>query len=160
MGNPYEHNGRLASEDVVVQAPMSFTGSAKRIWKITRSDTPALRYALLIPLALTMITFAWMVVLVWSIAFGLWLVPYRVMRRGDRNRKRQALQHRETLTQLEKAQQVTMMASLASTVATPVIAIGTIGPDGRYWWDGRTWQPMTAPAVAAPATPLTIEGSR
>ena len=29
-----------------------------------------------------------------------------------------------------------------------------ISPDGRFWWDGQTWQPMpssSAPAVAPPA---------
>ena len=39
----------------------------------------------------------WGVVLGWYATFGLWLVPYRLIRRADRNRKRDALQHREML---------------------------------------------------------------
>ena len=147
MSNPYEYRGRLASEDVVVQAPMSFTGSAKRVWKITRMESPGAR-AGMITLAVILIAFAWAAVFTWYCIFGLWLVPYRLVRRGDRSRKRQTLQHREMLAQLEKAQQATMMASL-------VDGIGTVSPDGHYIWDGTAWRLIAVRAQTPP-----VEASR
>ena len=33
--------GKLKSEKVVISSPLSFSGSAKRIWKITDVDSPA-----------------------------------------------------------------------------------------------------------------------
>ena len=40
---------------------------------------------------------AWLFVTSWYLFFGIFLVPYRLIRRGQRKRKREALQHRETL---------------------------------------------------------------
>ena len=88
----------LASEKVVVSAPMSLHGSAARIWKITRvTDNPAGRIGLGI-LASTLIALAWMLVIAWYTIFGILLVPYRLIRRDSRKRKVEALRHRETLT--------------------------------------------------------------
>ena len=86
----------LASERVVVEAPMSFTGSAKRIWKLTDAN------GWLIPVAVLLILAAWAIVAAWYLFFGLLLVPYRLIRRGGRTRKRQALQHREVLSAIER----------------------------------------------------------
>lgn len=87
---------KLASERVVVSAPMSFSGSAKRIWaKLVRG--PWALAALLGILAVTLIAAVWVIVLGWYLLFGLLLTPYRLLRRGSRKRKRQALQHRELL---------------------------------------------------------------
>jgi hypothetical protein len=88
---------RPASENVVIQAPMSFAGSAGRVWKLTRVGNPALRWALAIPAALMLLVFAWFLVAGWYLLFGLLLVPYRLVRRGSRKRKRDALRHRELL---------------------------------------------------------------
>ena len=33
-----------------------------------------------------------------------------------------------------------------------------LSPDGRYWWDGHTWQPMPAAAVASVAPPAPDPG--
>jgi hypothetical protein len=90
---------RPASEQVVVQAPMSLSGSAARIWKITAAPGPA--RLLLIPAALVLIALAWVVVVVWYACFSLLLVPYRLIRRGSRKRKRDALRHREVLSAVE-----------------------------------------------------------
>jgi Flp pilus assembly protein TadB len=95
---------RLDSERVIVQAPMSFIGSAKRIWKITGVGAPW--NVLLGILAVLLITFAWVVVLLWYVfavfLFG-WIIllPYRLIRRSSRNRKRSELQHRETLEAIQ-----------------------------------------------------------
>jgi hypothetical protein len=52
---------RLASEDVVVSAPMSFAGSAVRIWKLTRETDNFWGQIALGALAVTLIGMAWTV---------------------------------------------------------------------------------------------------
>jgi hypothetical protein len=92
---------KLESEKVVVAAPMSFAGSAARIWKLTGvHEHPGARVALG-ALAISLICCAWMVVLSWYVTFGLLLVPYRLVRRGQRTHKRQALMHREQLAAMQ-----------------------------------------------------------
>lgn len=92
---------RLASENVVISAPMSFTGSAQRVWKITRQDSPAAHWLLVIA-AVFLIPLLWCVIAAWYVVFGLLLFPYRILRRGSRKRKRQSLQHRETMAAIER----------------------------------------------------------
>lgn len=46
----------------------------------------------------------WVFVTCWYAIFGLLLVPYRLIRRSDRQRKRDALQHREILAAAQAAQ--------------------------------------------------------
>jgi hypothetical protein len=43
------------------------------------------------------ITVMWAVILVWYTIFGLWLVPFRIMRRGQRKQLRAELRHRELM---------------------------------------------------------------
>ena len=98
----------LPSERVIVAAPMSFAGSAQRIWLLIQYGPAGgglgagalmlLLYAGVI-LAIAM---AWMIVLCWYCMFGLLVVPYRIIRRGQRKRKREELRHRETLAAIER----------------------------------------------------------
>lgn len=71
-----------------VAAPMSFVGSAERI-----------RHALPAPLfwtaGLVVVLCAWVVVLAWYCVFGILVAPYRLVRRGQRKRSRQAAQHQQ-----------------------------------------------------------------
>ena len=95
---------KLESEKVVVAAPMSLAGSAARIWKLTgMHDNPAARIGLGAA-AICLILCAWMIVLSWYLTFGLLVVPYRVIRRGQRKNKRQALMHREQLAAMQSLQ--------------------------------------------------------
>jgi uncharacterized membrane-anchored protein len=82
---------------------MSFSGSAKRIWKMTDQKNQWVRYLLMV-VAATLIAIAWCVVAVWYVIFGLLLVPYRLIRRGGRMEKKRALQHREQLEALASIQ--------------------------------------------------------
>lgn len=96
---------KLESEKVVVAAPVSFAGSAARIWKLTgMSAQPAARVALACA-AVLLIACAWTLVLGWYVTFGLFLVPYRLIRRGQRKRRRDALQHRELLDAVNRQPQ-------------------------------------------------------
>src|SRR6267142_4770657 len=87
------YSAQLESEKVVVSAPLSFHGSAARIWTITKRATGGAQAAL-VALAVVLIALAWTFVLGWYAIWGLWLVPYRLIRRGSRKRRLQGLQHR------------------------------------------------------------------
>jgi heme/copper-type cytochrome/quinol oxidase subunit 2 len=39
----------------------------------------------------------WMMILCWYLVFGIFLIPYRMVRRGSRKRKVQDRQHKEML---------------------------------------------------------------
>ncbi len=90
---------RLESERIVTQAPMSWAGSAarcKRLYWRAGDSTPLkillgiLAFGILLPVW-------WVVILAWYVVFGIILIPYRVMRRGQRRRKVEEARHRETL---------------------------------------------------------------
>lgn len=74
---------------VDVTAPMSYTGSARRIRHYLH---PLLVW---VPLGLPLTLLAWAVVTCWYLVFGLLLAPYRMVRRGGRRRKIEAARHRE-----------------------------------------------------------------
>jgi len=90
----------LASERVIVAAPASFAGSAGRIWRITRGRSGWAATGL-VTLAVLAIAVAWAVVLCWYALWGIWLIPWRILRRGQRKRKLATLRHRETMTALD-----------------------------------------------------------
>jgi uncharacterized membrane-anchored protein len=94
----------MQSEEIVVSAPFSFHGSAARIWKITRTDNQLIKWLLFVPLAIMLISIAWCFVAMWYLIFGIWLIPYRLIRRSSRKNKRDQLRHREILENLEKRQ--------------------------------------------------------
>jgi uncharacterized membrane-anchored protein len=98
VGFPERH---LASEQVVIAAPMSFAGSAARIWKLTRIEPAGAWHTVLVVSAVIVIAAAWTLVLAWYVMWGIVLVPYRLIRRGQRKRRRDELQHRETLAAIE-----------------------------------------------------------
>lgn len=87
---------RLASESVVLQAPASYRGSARRLWALTRPGRPWAAL-LTVPLVLALVLGAWGLVTVWYLLFGLFLAPFRLVRRGSRKRRREELRHREVL---------------------------------------------------------------
>ena len=99
----------LQSEKVVISSPLSFDGSARRIWKITHTDNALVKWVLLIPVALMIVSMAWMFVLCWYMVmyglFGLLFIPFRLMRRSSRKQKRDKLQHRELLQAIQHSKQ-------------------------------------------------------
>jgi hypothetical protein len=90
-------SARLASEDVIISAPMSYTGSAQRIMRLRRRAQSDGSLVALTTAVVVLIAFVWVIVTVWYCIWGLLLVPYRLMRRGARKRKIEALRHRELL---------------------------------------------------------------
>jgi uncharacterized membrane-anchored protein len=81
----------MNSEHYTLESPTSFAGSARRIWLIDRATWYKwLAVVILIPLA-------WSFVLCWYLFFGIWLIPYRLIRRSQRKRKLEDMRHRELL---------------------------------------------------------------
>jgi hypothetical protein len=83
----------------VVAAPMSFAGSVGRIGNMARNSnsTGGVRGVIVWPVAVMLIMLAWVVIAMWYLFFGLWLVPYRIVRRGSRKRKLAARRHAEVM---------------------------------------------------------------
>lgn len=82
---------KLASASVVISAPLSFAGSAQRIWKVTNRPHPVVR-GVMLAVALILIPLAWVVVLSWYAVVGVLVVPYRLVRRGERRRTRDEME--------------------------------------------------------------------
>jgi|GEM_PF-3980733 hypothetical protein len=133
---------RLASEDVIINAPMSYAGSAQRIMRLRRLAHARWAVALLTILAVTLVLTAWVVVTGWYvISFGLlWIVtvPYRLLRRGSRKRKAEALRHRELMDTIQGAAAGSAAAIVTSTAAPELSVAET-------------------PAIDAPAPPTLTE---
>jgi fatty acid desaturase len=85
------------TEPVIVSSPLSFTGSARRLWRpVRRATTPAAKVGLgtLVVFALLLV---WTFIVCWYLLWGLWVVPWRLLRRGQRRQKaydRALAQHR------------------------------------------------------------------
>lgn len=79
------------SSRIVVSAPMSLTGS----WKRTRNwcRNPILFLLLGVPL----LAVWWPAIILWYVVFGIFLWPYRLIRRGSRKRKLADARHRELM---------------------------------------------------------------
>jgi hypothetical protein len=129
---------RLASEDVIINAPMSYAGSAQRIMRIRRRADGGGKLAAITALAILLILVVWVLVTAWYLIWGVWLVPYRLLRRGARKRKAEALRHRELLGTIQgsaAASAATIVAASAasqiSAMAPPVIASGELVGDAE-----------------------------
>ena len=100
---------QLASEQVVVSAPLSFSGSARRIWKITDVENPILKTSLGL-IAVTLIVCAWVFVAMWYflmyVLFGVFFFIFRLFTRSKRKNKRDKLRHREVLDAIEQRKQL------------------------------------------------------
>jgi hypothetical protein len=94
---------KTETRGAIVSAPLSYTGSCQRIWRWTGDlDVPNwLHITLLTVAALIVIPVVWTFVTAWYLFFGLWLVPYRLIRRGQRKRKVEARRHAELLAAMQ-----------------------------------------------------------
>ncbi len=113
---------RLASEDVIISAPLSYAGSAQRIYRLRRRANTDSQVAAITTLAVLLIVLAWVFVTVWYLVWGVWLVPYRLARRGARKRKVEALRHRELMGTVQgsaAASAAAMVAAMAGADAPP-----------------------------------------
>jgi len=110
---------RLASEDVIINAPMSYAGSAQRIMRLRRRASPGAELTAITTLAVILVVVAWAAVTVWYLIWGIWLIPYRLLRRGARKRKAEALRHRELMGTIQGS-----AAGSASAIVTAMVGPG------------------------------------
>jgi hypothetical protein len=108
---------RLASEDVIINAPMSYAGSAQRIFRLRRRAHNGGAKVAVTGLAIVLVLLAWVIITTWYLVWGIWLIPYRILRRGARKRKAEALRHRELMG--------TIQGSAAASAAAIVMASTT-----------------------------------
>ncbi len=89
----------LGSEEVILDAPMSFTGVTKRTLRFSRHYQRVHWWSnALAVIGLTVwLTLAYVLILCWYVIFGLLLVPYRLIRRSQRRDEQRRRQHAELL---------------------------------------------------------------
>jgi hypothetical protein len=114
---------RLASEDVIINAPMSYAGSAQRIMRMRRRADGGGKLVAATLLAILLILLAWVFVTTWYFIWSFWLVPYRLLRRGARKRKAAALRHRELLGTIQGSAAGSAAAIVAATAASQASAL-------------------------------------
>jgi hypothetical protein len=96
---------KTASQGVVVEAPMSFSGSYKRTmnWRSNLGvANPWGVLALDSGIWLLWLPSVWAVILCWYCIFGLFLIPYRAFRRSSRHATKQQAQHEEMLDAVKR----------------------------------------------------------
>jgi uncharacterized protein DUF1707 len=112
---------RLASEDVIINAPMSYAGSAQRIMRLRRrAQGGGASLAAITGAAVVLVVAAWVLVTAWYLLWGIWLVPYRLLRRGARKRRMEAMRHRELMGTIQ-----------GSAAASAAVIVGAIAPAPR-----------------------------
>jgi Domain of unknown function (DUF1707) len=129
MSTPPKPPPRLASEDVIISAPMSYAGSAQRIIRLRRRADGGGKLVAITALAVLLILIVWVLVTVWYLMWGFLLVPYRLLRRGARKRKVEALRHRELLGTIQGSAAASAAAIVAATSASS--AAGFTSPVDR-----------------------------
>jgi hypothetical protein len=89
----------LGSEQVILDAPMSFTGCTKRTLRFARAHKCQRWWSktLAVPGLVLWLTLAYAVILCWYAVFGIWLVPYRLVRRSQRRDEQRRREHAELL---------------------------------------------------------------
>ncbi len=83
------------SDNIVTQAPLSFTGAYKRIMNIGESQAHLLW-------KIPAIFIAWSIIISWYFTFTFMLIPFRIMRRNQRKQKLEQKRHQELLKELKK----------------------------------------------------------
>lgn len=98
---------QLASERVIINSPMSFAGAAQRSYRIGKNQTGTELWVIRVLLSTPLVLIWWGIVIVWYAItiglLGLLTIPYRLLRRGARKRKAEALRHREALAAIGRA---------------------------------------------------------
>lgn len=89
------------SSKVVIEAPMSFSGSMQRLNNWFWADQPLwLKLSFSWWLMPTLLIFWWALILPWYLVFGLWLIPYRSARQAQRRRRKEDLEQQEYYAEL------------------------------------------------------------
>ncbi len=96
---------RLPSEQVIMESPLNFMGSARRIIPAVYRGMPKRRWA--VPLApvvvVLVISVTWIYVLLWYVVWNVFLIPFRLFRRLQLKSEVDELRHRELLDAIHDA---------------------------------------------------------
>ena len=130
---PTSSNSTLASEHVIINAPMSYAGSAQRIIRLRRHADGGGKLVAITFLAIVLILVVWVFVTAWYLVWGLWLVPYRLLRRGARKRKAEALRHRELMSTVHGSATESAAAIVAATSASAVPVRPAVPSSDEPW---------------------------
>ena len=87
---------KVTSDRVIIQSPMSVTGAVRRSWKLAKIGPSWAHIPMMLPAIILAVVWGF-VALVWTIIFSVLLVPWRLLRRGQRKRKQEARRHAELL---------------------------------------------------------------
>ncbi len=123
MGRQVQAPARLASEDVIINAPMSYAGSAQRIFRLRRRAPDGWQLAAITFMAVLLLIVVWAIVTVWYFTWGLFLVPYRLLRRGARKRKMEALRHRELMGTIQGSAVASAAAIVGANIRSSALPI-------------------------------------
>ena len=90
---------RLPPEQVIMESPLSFTGSAKRIIPAVYGKMPRRLWAVHVApvVVVLLISVVWVGVLFWYLVWGVFLIPFRLFRRLQLKSEVDELRHRELL---------------------------------------------------------------
>jgi DUF1707 SHOCT-like domain len=110
---------RLASEDVIISAPMSYSGSAQRIMRLRRRARSDGELVAITVVAVSLVLIVWVFVTVWYLMWTFLLVPYRLVRRSARQRRVEALRHRELLGTIQGSAAGSAQSIVSTAVVTP-----------------------------------------
>ena len=90
------------SRNIVIEAPMSFSGSLQRLNNWFWGDQPAwLKLTVSWWAMPSLLILWWSVIVPWYLIFGLWLIPYRSARQDQRRRRKEDLQLEEHYAQVQ-----------------------------------------------------------
>lgn len=95
----------LPSEQVILSAPMSFAGSTRRLWRSWHPRSLAARgwkRAGIRTLFVTLLVLWWAAIVCWYSIFGLFVVPYRIIRRVQRHGEMTRLRHAEMIAAVQQ----------------------------------------------------------
>ncbi|MYG71922.1 MAG: hypothetical protein F4197_05510 [Acidimicrobiia bacterium] len=96
---------RLPSEQVIMESPLSFTGSAKRIIPAVYGKMPRRPWAIPVaPVVVALvISVVWGGVFFWYLVWGVLLIPFRLFRRLQLKSEVDELRHREMLDAIHES---------------------------------------------------------
>ena len=77
---------RLPSEDVILSAPLSYLGSAERIWRLRRHVTPGWQLTAATVATAILVVLVWAFVTIWYLTWGISRIPQEIGRASCRER--------------------------------------------------------------------------
>ena len=107
---------------------------------------PTGRGAAITVAAVVLVVAAWVLVTAWYLVWGIWLIPYRLLRRGARKRKVEAMRHRELMGTIHRSGPTARQEAAPDRRPSRAMAVSARGPSGSR---GRPSPPRRGPRAQA-----------